>query len=87
MKLVEKILRAPLASEILALLEKIDGIDFNEDEDEALPAINLLLSIKKFTRYERYVIGRALYRIERRDTLTATMHVVVKNFVPGKPKC
>jgi hypothetical protein len=80
MKLIEKALRAPLATEILALLEKIDAIDSREDE--AYSVIERLVNTKPFGRYEKAVIARALHKIERRDTLTATMHVVVTNKMP-----
>ena len=80
MKLIEKLLRAPLAPEILALLEKIDAIDSRDDE--AYSVIQRLVDTKPFGRYEKAVIARALHKIERRDTLATTMHVVVTNKMP-----
>jgi hypothetical protein len=80
MKLIERLLRAPLAPEILALLEKIDAIDTRDDETYAV--IVRLVDTKPFGRYEKAVLARAMHKIERRDTLTATMHVVVTNQMP-----
>ena len=80
MKLLEKILRLPAPPEVLALLEKIDGL--NNYQDAIYPAINRLRESHGFTRYEKWLLRRAIHRIARRYALSRAMHVVVMNELP-----
>jgi len=83
MKLIDKLLRLPLAPEVLALLEKIDSIDSIYDASY-LP-IQKLLDDRGFTAYERKILKKALSKISRRHAYSCAMHVVIKNELPEKP--
>ena len=75
--MLEKILRAPLRGEIIALLERIDSIDDRNDSSywRAVGLINSQAS--RFTYYERMLLRNALAKIARRETLQAAMDVVI----------
>ena len=83
MKLIDKLLRLPLAPEVLALLEKIDSID--SVYDASYQPIERLIEDAGFSRYERRMLKKALSKISRRHAYSCAMHVVIKNELPEKP--
>jgi len=84
MKLIDKLLRLPLAPEVLALLEKIDSID--SVYDASYQPIERLLDNEGFSRYERRILKKALSKISRRHAYSCAMHVVIKNELPEAPR-
>lgn len=84
MKLLQTILRFPLAPEVLALLEKIDSID--SIYDTSYRPIEKLLDNEGFSRYERRILQKALSKIAKRHAYSCAMHVVIKNELPEDPR-
>lgn len=84
MKLIDKLLRLPLAPEVLTLLEKIDSID--SMYDTSYLTILKLLNEAKFGFYERRILQRSLNKISRRHAYSCAMHVVIKNELPEDPR-
>lgn len=84
MKLIDKLLRLPLAPEVLALLEKIDSID--SIYDTSYSPIERLLDNEGFSRYERRILKRSLNKVTKRHAYTCAMHVVIKNELPRRPR-
>ena len=84
MKLLQTILRFPLAPEVLALLEKIDSID--SIYDTSYSPIERLLDNEGFSRYERRMLKSALNKVTKRHAYTCAMHVVIKNELPRDPR-
>ena len=84
MKLLQTILRFPLAPEVLALLEKIDSID--SIYDTSYRPIERLLDNEGFSRYERRILQKALSKIAKRHAYSCAMHVVIKNELPEDPR-
>ncbi len=84
MKLIDKLLRLPLAPEVLALLEKIDSID--SVYDASYRPIERLIEDAGFSRYERRILQKALSKISRRHAYSCAMHVVIKNELPTDPR-
>lgn len=84
MKLIDKLLRLPLAPEVLTLLEKIDSID--SMYDTSYLTILKLLNEAKFGFYERRILQRSLNKISRRHAYSCAMHVVIKNELPRDPR-
>lgn len=84
MKLLQTILRFPLAPEVLALLEKIDSID--SIYDTSYRPIERLLDNEGFSRYERRILQKALSKIAKRHAYSCAMHVVIKNELPRDPR-
>jgi hypothetical protein len=82
--LIDKLLRLPLAPEVLALLEKIDSID--SIYDTSYSPIERLLDNEGFSRYERRILQKALSKIARRHAYSCAMHVVIKNELPRDPR-
>ena len=77
--MLEKLLRAPLPEQIVALLEKLEQ---DPDTSHLRKVTNLLASHKtQFTRYETWIIKRALrklrFTLERAWTLEKTMGIVI----------
>lgn len=83
MKLIDKLLRLPLAPEVLALLEKIDSID--SIYDTSYSPIERLLDNEGFSRYERRMLKSSLNKVTKRHAYTCAMHVVIKNELPRRP--
>jgi hypothetical protein len=82
--MLEKLLRAPLPEQIVALLEKLE-----QDPDTShLYKVEKLLDYRKtqFTRYETWIIKRALrklrFTLERAWTLEKTMSIVINEPEP-----
>ena len=82
--MLEKLLRAPLPEQIVALLEKLE-----QDPDTShLERVTILLEYRKtqFTRYETWIIKRALrklrFTLERAWTLQKTMSIVINEPEP-----
>ena len=77
MKIVEKILRAPLPDQLKALLEKFD----TEFDASHLRALRNLADEPSFTRYERFMLRRAYkeaqVKLERGSALSTAMSVVL----------
>ena len=84
MKLIDKLLRLPLAPEVLALLEKIDSID--SIYDTSYRPIERLLDNEGFSRYERRILQSSLRKIAKRHAYSCAMHVVIKNELPVDPR-
>lgn len=84
MKLIDKLLRLPLAPEVLALLEKIDSID--SIYDTSYYPIERLLDNEGFSRYERRMLKSALNKVTKRHAYSCAMHVVIKNELPRRPR-
>ena len=84
MKLIDKLLRLPLAPEVLTLLEKIDSID--SIYDTSYSPIERLLDNEGFSRYERRMLKSALNKVTKRHAYTCAMHVVIKNELPEDPR-
>ena len=84
MKLIDKLLRLPLAPEVLALLEKIDSID--SIYDVSYRPIERLLDNEGFSRYERRILQSSLRKITKRHAYSCAMHVVIKNELPVDPR-
>lgn len=88
--MLEKLLRAPLPEQVVALLEKLE-----QDPDTShLEKVERLMLYHKtqFTRYEMWVLKRALrklhFTIQRAWTLEKTMSIVInepepENIVPS----
>lgn len=82
--MLEKLLRAPLPEQIVALLEKLEQ---DPDTSHLERVKNLLCSHKtQFTRYETWIIKRALrklrFTLERAWTLEKTMGIVINEPEP-----
>lgn len=77
MKMIEKMLRAPLPNQLKALLEKFDG-DFDASH---LRALKNLADEPSFTRYERLMLRRAYkeaqVKLGRDNALSSAMTVVL----------
>ena len=77
MKIVEKILRAPLPDQLKALLEKFD----TEFDASHLRMLYHLANEKSLTWYERRMLTRAhrkaLHELNRAETLDAAMNIVL----------
>ena len=77
MKLIEKILRAPLPDQLKALLEKFD----TEFDASHLRKLALLADERSLTWYERRMLTRAhrkaLHELNRADTLDLAMSIVL----------
>lgn len=84
MKLIDKLLRLPLAPEVLALLEKIDSID--SIYDTSYRPIERLLVNEGFSRYERRMLKSSLDKVTKRHAYSCAMHVVIKNELPKDPR-
>lgn len=84
MTLLQTVLRAPLAPEVLALLEKIDSIE--SIYDTSYHPIKQTLLLDGFSRYERWMLWRSFSKIERRHAYSCAMHVVIKNEMPEEPR-
>ena len=82
MKLIDKLLRLPLAGEVQCLLERIDKIE-NMYDTSYMPIRNLLHE-GGFSRYEYVIIDRALNKVVRRNAYARAMHVVVTNRLPAQ---
>lgn len=78
--MLDKILRAPLPEQIVALLEKLEQ---SIDDASHLEKVEKLLDYHatKLTRYERWVIRRQMrknyYAIRRAQTLNNVMSIVI----------
>ena len=83
MKSLNKLLRFPLAPEVLALLEKIDSIE--SIFDTSYYPIKKVLHLDGFSRYERWMLVRSFNQIEKRHAYSCAMHVVIKNEMPEEP--
>ena len=82
--MLEKLLRAPLPEQVVALLEKLE-----QDPDTShLYKVENLLDYNKtrFTRYEAWVVKRALrklrFTLDRAWTLEKTMSIVINEPEP-----
>lgn len=84
MTLLQTVLRAPLAPEVLALLEKIDSIE--SIFDTSYYPIKKVLNLDGFSRYERWMLVRSFNQIEKRHAYSCAMHVVIKNEMPEEPR-
>jgi hypothetical protein len=84
MKSLNKLLRFPLAPEVLALLEKIDSIE--SIFDTSYYPIKKVLHLDGFSRYERWMLVRSFNEIEKRHAYSCAMHVVIKNEMPEEPR-
>ena len=77
MKIVEKILRAPLPDQLKALLEKFD----TEFDASHLRMLYHLANEKSLTRYERFMLKRTHHKakmeLNRAETLDAAMNIVL----------
>jgi guanylate kinase len=80
MKLIDKLLRLPLADEVQCLLERIDKME--NMYDTSYTPIRNLLSEGGFSRYEYVIINRALDKVVRLNAYARAMHVVVTNRLP-----
>ena len=76
-----KALRFLVTEEVKALLEKIDSLDRH---DSSSYPIEHLLRHGKFTRLERKLLRNAIDRVQRRQTLSDAMHVVIYGDVEHK---
>ena len=74
--LYERALRAPLPEQIQAVLEKVDVLGDSLD-GPALRKIVDLVNRPSLTRYERWVLQRALRPIYRRMALNHAMGIVL----------
>jgi ribonucleotide reductase beta subunit family protein with ferritin-like domain len=80
MKLIDKLLRLPLADEVQCLLERIDKME--NMHDTSYTPIRDLLNEGGFSIYEYAILNRALNKVVRRNAYARAMHVVVTNRLP-----
>ena len=80
MKLIDKLLRLPLADEVQCLLERIDKME--NMHDTSYTPIRDLLNEGGFSVYEYAILNRALNKVVRRNAYARAMHVVVTNRLP-----
>jgi hypothetical protein len=77
MKMVEKMLRAPLPDQLKALLEKFD-VEFDASH---LRMLRNLANESSLTRYERFMLKRTHHKaqmeLNRAETLDAAMNIVL----------
>ena len=73
--MIDKLLRIPLAPQFKAVLEKLD----NSTETSSLPAVENFFRahVKGMTRYERFVLRRAIRNADRLFMLNNAMEVVL----------
>lgn len=74
---LHKALRFLVPEEIKALLEKIDSLD---RYDSSSYPLEQLVRTGKFTKFERKLLRNAIDRVQRRQTLSDAMHVVIYGY-------
>lgn len=82
MKLIDYLLRLPLADEVQCLLERVDKME-NMYDMSYMPIRNLL-NEGGFSTYEYAILNRALNKVVRRNAYARAMHVVVTNRLPAQ---
>lgn len=82
MKLIDYLLRLPLADEVQCLLERIDKME--NMYDTSYTPIRNLLNEGGFSFYEHAVLNRALDKVVRLNAYARAMHVVVTNRLPAQ---